>query len=68
MQALQHLGVSESSLILQADAANPDNAKPLPVTDFADALSALQAVDATAAASFREECQRRFPGADFLIV
>jgi len=26
----------------------------------------LQAVDATAAASFREECERRFPGADFL--
>ncbi len=67
-RALHVLGVAESSLVLQADASSPDMAKPLPVRDFADALAALQAVDATAAASFREECERRFPGADFLVV
>ena len=65
-RALHVLGASDPSLILQANAADPDMAKPLPVRDFAEALAALQAVDATAAASFREECERRFPGADFL--
>jgi peptide alpha-N-acetyltransferase len=65
-RALHVLGVAEPSLVLQGDASHPDMAKPLPVRDFAEALAALQAVDATAAASFREECQRRFPGADFL--
>ena len=67
-RALHVLGVAEPSLVLQAGASNPDLAKPLPVRDFAEALAALQAVDATAAASFREECERRFPGADFLVV
>ena len=67
-RALHVLGVAEPSLVLQGDASHPDMAKPLPVRDFAEALAALQAVDATAAASFREECERRFPGADFLVV
>ena len=65
-RALHVLGASDPSLILQADAANPDMAKPLPARDFADALSALQDGDGAAAGTFREECQRRFPGADYL--
>ena len=65
-RALQHLGVSDPSLILQTDAANPDMAKPLPVRDFEDALATLRDGDGAAAGTFREECQRRFPGADFL--
>ena len=73
-RALHVLGVSDPSLILQADAANPDKAKPLPVRDFEDALSALRDVSTIAGSmtsdigpeAFREECQRRFPGADFL--
>ena len=66
-RALHVLGVAEPSLVLQAGATNPEMSKPLPVMDFADALSALQDVDAKGFASFREECQRRFPEADFLV-
>jgi hypothetical protein len=51
---------------MQAAAANPDMAKPLPVRDFEDALATLRDGDGAAAGTFREECQRRFPGADFL--
>ena len=50
----------------QAEASNPDMAKPLPVRDFEDALATLRDGDGAAAGTFREECQRRFPGADFL--
>jgi hypothetical protein len=67
-RALQELGASDPSLILQADTSHPDKAKPLPVRDFADALATLRDGDGAAAGTFREECQRRFPGADFLIV
>ena len=66
-RALHVLGASDPSLILQADAANPDMAKPLPVRDFEDALATLRDGDGAAAGTFREECQRRFPGADFLL-
>ena len=65
-QALHVLGASDPSLILQASAANPDMAKPLPVRDFEDALATLRDGDGAAAGTFREECQRRFPDADFL--
>ena len=65
-RAMHVLGASDPSLILQADAANPDMAKPLPVRDFEDALATLRDGDGAAAGTFREECQRRFPGADFL--
>ena len=59
-RALHVLGASDPSLILQADAANPDMAKPLPVRDFEDALATLRDGDGAAAGTFREECQR-FP-------
>ena len=65
-RALHVLGASDPSLILQAEASNPDLAKPLPVRDFEDALATLRDGDGAAAGTFREECQRRFPGADFL--
>ena len=66
-RAMHVLGASDPSLILQARAANPDMAKPLPVRDFEDALSTLREGDGAAAGTFQEECQRMFPGADFLV-